>query len=206
MALALNAWVSSRDEAQAISESGGGLGLPSLTPTPSGSATAVPSPSTNTPTVKATPKPSEPLAKPARPIRLLIPAIDVKAKVQRLGTLTDGSQQLPDNFTDVSWWKDGQMPGQAGNAVFAGHTYSKGAGVFDNLPRLAEGNRIIVVTTKGRQTYRVVSVGSVPRSDYASVADQITRRTGKSGVVLQTCGDWDGSEYHATSVVYATLT
>lgn len=135
----------------------------------------------------------------------MIAEIDVKAKVLALGTLPDGSQGLPDNFTDVSWWRDGQEPGQPGNAVFAGHTYSKGDGVFDRLPQLRPGDHVVVVTRYGRQTYRVKSVGSVPFAKYGSFASQITRHTGKSGLVLQTCGDWDGSEYHATTVVFATL-
>lgn len=194
--LAVGAWALSRDDAQATHESGGGLGLPRLAPIPSEPSTVMPSPSAN----KTTSKPIVPAGKP---LRLLIPAINVKASVDSLGTLPDGSQQVPENFTDVSWWKDGQLPGAPGNAVFAGHTYSKGDGVFDRLPKLKKGDVITVVTAKGKQHFRVSSVGSVPLSKYHKVAPKITRATGKSGIVLQTCGDWNGSSYDATTVVYA---
>ncbi|MEP6710698.1 MAG: class F sortase [Candidatus Saccharibacteria bacterium] len=185
--------MSSQDDAQARQESGGGLGFPSLTPRKA------------EPNVPSTNVPSDTPVKPAKPLHLLIPKIKVKASVLQLGTEADGSQMVPKTFTNVSWWNEGQLPGQPGNAVFAGHTYSKGDGVFDQLPKLRKGDRITVVTQKGEQTFIVCSVGSVPTSEYGKVASQITRSTGKPGIVLQTCGDWDGSEYHATTVVFALL-
>jgi LPXTG-site transpeptidase (sortase) family protein len=185
--------VSSQDDAQARQESGGGLAFPSLAPPP-----------VEQPSSKASPQPKH-AVEPAVPVRLVIPVINVDAPVLAGGTRADGSQEVPESFTATSWWKDGQLPGQSGNAVFTGHTYSKGDGVFDRLPELKEGNRIVVRTKKREQTYVVSSVGSVPLDQYSSVSTKIYRDSGRSGIVLQTCGDFDGMKYNATTVVYAVL-
>lgn len=103
----------------------------------------------------------------------------------------------------VGWYRDGSLPGQPGNAVITGHTWSKGDGVFDRLPQLKEGALITLTTAKGSITYRVSSVGSVDLADFGTYAPDIYRTTGPSGLVLMTCGDWNGSSYEATTVVYA---
>lgn len=63
----------------------------------------------------------------------------------------------------------------------------------------------MVETKKGEQTYIVRSVGSVPLDQYTSAYPQIYRDSGSPGIVLQTCGDFDGTKYNATTVVFAVL-
>jgi len=193
------AWVSSRDNTQVVRESGSELGAPRLTPTlsesVSASVSASPKPSKSSPTAES--------ATPGIPQRLAIPSIGVKAPIDQVGVLPDNTQEVPDSMDRVGWYHEGSMPGQPGNAVITGHTWSKGDGVFDRLPQLRESALITLTTEQGNITYRVSSVGSVALADFGKYASDIYRTTGPSGLVLMTCGDWNGSTYEATTVVYA---
>lgn len=188
----MGTWASSQDEAQARRESGPELGAVNLSvPSPEPGVTLSPAP--------VSPQPATP------PVRLAIPSIDVSAPVQPVGILEDGSQEVPESFTAVGWYRHGSMPGQPGNTVITGHAWSKGDGVFDRLSQLEKGDVITVTTADSVKHYRVSSVGSVELADFNRYAGDIYRKNGTSGVVLMTCGDWDGSVYNATTVVYATL-
>lgn len=176
---------------QAIRESGPELGEVSL----------VPALLTET-SAKASPVPASPTA---APVRVVIRSLGVNAPIESVG-IVDGAQDVPESFSRVGWWKDGQRPGQPGNTVITGHTWSKGDGVFDQLPKLGTGDVIELKTEKGLRTYRVRSVGSVSLDRFEAAAGEIYRSKGSSGLVLMTCGDWDGSAYNATTVVYAELT
>lgn len=148
---------------------------------------------------------------PAQPVRISIPVIDVDAAVVGLGTTTvDGKQvqEVAHSFTDVSWWSEGVMPGEMGVALLSGHTYSQGDGVFDDLRsgQVSQGDMITVTTETGRQDYRVKLIEAWTIDEYEDRIYEIsTRRTGPRQIMLTTCGDFDGSEYHSRSVVIAEL-
>lgn len=144
---------------------------------------------------------------PGIPLQLSIPSISVKAPVEKVGTLPDNTQEVPDSMHRVGWYRDGSMPGQPGNAVITGHTWSKGDGIFDRLPQLKENAVITLSTSKGALVYRVVSVGSLEPPEFRERASDIYRTEGPAGLVLMTCGDWESSTqtYEATTVVYAEL-
>lgn len=191
------AWVSSRGETQAIRESGPELRVPILSP-------ASPE-ETPTASVSSSPSPAVAHIRPGVPERLVIERIGVNAPVDSGGVLSDGTQEVPDDMNRTSWYSGGSKPGQPGNAVIVGHTWSTGDGVFDKLARLTVLSRIRLLTSAGERTYRVRSVGSIPLAEFPDQAAAIYRTTGKSGLVLMTCGDWNGSSYDATTVVYAEL-
>lgn len=133
----------------------------------------------------------------------MIPSTGVKAPVEQVGMLPDNTQEVPDSMDNVGWYRDGSKPGEPGNAVITGHTCSTCDGVFDRLPQLKEGALITLKAAKGSIVYRVSSVGSVEIADFGKYADDIYRTDGPPGLVLMTCGDWNGSTYEATTVVYA---
>ena len=54
-----------------------------------------------------------------QPSRLIIPSLDIDTNVQHVGLAKSGNMAAPNNFTDVSWWKYGTVPGYRGSAVMA---------------------------------------------------------------------------------------
>ena len=139
------------------------------------------------------------------PKRLEIPRLDVDAKVLALGKAEDGSQEVPKALDDTGWWRHGSKPGEPGNTVIVGHTASKADGVFDDLGTLRRGDLIAVRARDGARNYRVTDTEEVAVENFASASDSIYRETGPSGLVLLTCGDWDGSDFDTTVIVRADI-
>ncbi|MCW2769821.1 MAG: Sortase family protein [Aeromicrobium sp.] len=137
------------------------------------------------------------------PARVIIPDVKVDAAILQVGTTAAGAQDVPHSLKDTGWWRDGQQPGQPGNAVIVGHTASKDDGVFDNLSDLEKDDRITVRGQKGTLDYRVTSEREVKVEKFKAESDRIYRETGPSGLVLMTCGDWNGERFETTIIVYA---
>ncbi len=143
------------------------------------------------------------------PATLIIPAIGVEAPVEQVGKKADGSMDTPKKLSDVAWYEPGQKPGEPGNAVFAGHVNNALglAGVFKELSKLKEGDRIEVEGAGGeRLVYEIESVSEY-FLDNAPISDIFTNR-GPSKIALITCqGSWDASTrtYDKRLVVVAHL-
>lgn len=116
--------------------------------------------------------------------RLSIPAIGVNAGIIAVGVTKAGHLAIGRSVRDVYRWRDGVLPGQQGSAVLAGHTWSQGPGVFDNLGRLQPGNLVIV----GKNRFKVTRVRRVTGMSREAVAALFSDR-GKARLVLITCGD-----------------
>lgn len=138
-----------------------------------------------------------------QPTQLVIDEIGVDAKVLPVGTTAKGAQEVPESLDETGWWKDGQEPGQPGNAVIVGHTASKDDGVFDELSELGKGDRFTLTGKDGKLTYQVTSEKEIKVADFAAESDRIYRETGASGLVLMTCGDWNGTRFETTVITYA---
>jgi LPXTG-site transpeptidase (sortase) family protein len=158
---------------------------------------------TTTPTPRKTVPFSDPVKPIGEPTRLVIDEIGVDAKVLPVGTTAKGAQEVPASLHETGWWKDGQQPGQPGNAVIVGHTASKDDGVFDELSDLGKGDRFTLAGKDGKLTYRVTSEKEIKVADFAAESDRIYRETGPSGLVLMTCGDWNGTRFETTVITYA---
>lgn len=143
------------------------------------------------------------------PAVLTIPAIGVKADVEKVGKKADGSMDTPTSFDDVAWYSPGSMPGDAGNAVIDGHVNNAltTAGVFQHLDQLAIGDSIVVADSSGKTlSYMVTSVQEYP-ADSAPAAS-IFATSGPSQLVLITCdGEWiqDEHQFNKRLVVFARL-
>lgn len=95
---------------------------------------------------------------PLTPQRLQIPALGVDAAVEPVGVNEVGNMAAPSDWRDVSWYQPGFVPGQEGNAVFAGHRDWDGEmAVFGNLRELTSGDVVRVTGADGHKlTYTVV--------------------------------------------------
>lgn len=116
--------------------------------------------------------------------RLSVPAIGVDAGIIPVGVTDRGELAIGRSVRDVYRWRDGVVPGQAGSAVLAGHTWSKGPGVFDRLGRLDVGDQVVV----GRNRFEVTRVRRVTHLSRSEVAALFSDR-GPARLVLITCGD-----------------
>src|SRR4051812_42372417 len=55
------------------------------------------------------------------PHTLTIPSIKVNAPVIATGLSTDGRMEVPNNFTQIGWYKFGAHPGEVGSMVMGAH-------------------------------------------------------------------------------------
>ncbi|KEP26247.1 MULTISPECIES: class F sortase [Bacillus] len=101
------------------------------------------------------------------PAEIAIPAIDVKAKVEKTALSKDGSMGVPKHTDNTAWFEDGPKPGDKGNAVMNGHVDNKwGPSVFYRLKDLKKGDKVIVMSSSGKKrTFEVTKVQSYPREE-----------------------------------------
>jgi hypothetical protein len=148
---------------------------------------------------------------PARPVRLIIPAIGVDANIQSVGLFWDGdgTMSIPTNFTDVAWYNGGPTPGMPGSAVIDGHLDGRNVkeAVFYNLGDLVPGDLVEVVdaasTTWQFQVVRLATYGYD-----ATTTDIFTGDASIARLNLITCaGDWIKSRklYDERIVVFTEL-
>lgn len=153
----------------------------------------------------AAPADARPMTGEERPTaavgRLAIPAIDVDAGIIPVGVTKAGHLAIGGSVRDVYRWRSGVLPGQPGSAVLAGHTWSKGPGVFDSLGQLGAGDRVTV----GRVRFQVTRVRRVTGMSPSAVAELFTDR-GPARLVLITCGDRNNTTgvYRTRIIVEAT--
>lgn len=153
---------------------------------------------------------------PWQPAQLRIPAIHVDASVMDVGQTAQGLMDAPASqavnspyWTHVFWYAPGAAPGQAGNAVIAGHVDRVGGdpAVFWYLKNLVVGDDIYVTTVQGQQLHFVVA-RTVSYPATASSTDVLNAVFGPSSghhLNLITCsGVWTGQGYDQRLVVFTT--
>jgi len=165
--------------------------------------------STYAPAAVAASTPASALAPASDPLRLVIAALHIDAKVQYVGLTAAGNIGTPDNFTDVAWYKDGVVPGQPGSAIIDGHV-DNGLGldgVFKHLSDIQVGDDIEVQTASGTPLqFTVTNVASYPYQNVPPGA--LFQNSAVPELTLITCeGTWvqSGRTYDHRLVVTATL-
>ena len=158
----------------------------------------------------ALPTQSGPISPEELPSRLIIPKLEVDAEVQRLGVTSTGNMAAPDNFTDVSWYKYGTVPGRRGSAVMAGHEDNAISlpGVFYDLHKLEIGDDIYVTREDGERLHFRVVEEVVYAYDDPEPLTKIFNRDDGTYLNLITCaGDWveSAKTNDKRLVIYAKL-
>lgn len=147
----------------------------------------------------------EPMSSPAAPVRLVVPALKVRAPVQPIEVTPQAVLDPPRNPRDVGWWQRSARPGaERGQTVLTGHTVHTGGGVMDRLGKLRRGQVVKVVTRRGTMVYRTTRVVTWTKAELAkrSVALFAQKRP-TNRLVLITCTGWTGSSYTSNVVVFA---
>ncbi len=142
-----------------------------------------------------------------RPVAVRIPAIAVDADMVALGLRSDGSIEVPTDYSQTGWWADGPEPGEDGPAVVLGHVDSRsGPAVFHELTDLRPGDEVIIDRIDGSSvTYRVDRVEQHAKDRFPTEA--VYGDTADPELRLVTCGgDFDRSarSYRDNIVVFAS--
>lgn len=150
-------------------------------------------------------------AAPAQyPVRIQIPSLGVDAKVQYVGITARGTMSVPNNFSDVGWYKYGAVPGTPGAAVFAGHVDNALAlpGVFKRLEDIEIGADVYVQEKGGGTLHFVVDDVQSYDANEAPTSRIFDMTTQEARLNLVTCqGAWIQAErqYDRRLVVYTHL-
>jgi LPXTG-site transpeptidase (sortase) family protein len=145
------------------------------------------------------------MAAPAKPVRLVVPALKIRAPILPIEVSSKAVLDPPRNPRDVGWWQRSARPGsKLGQTVLTGHTVHTGGGVMDNLAKLRKGQVVRVVTPKGTMTYRATRVVTWSKDELARHAvDIFAQKRSDVRLVLITCSGWTGSYYTSNVVVFA---
>lgn len=175
-----------------------------MTPVAAAGPSEAPSEASSGPAPSAAPS-SLPAEQFARPVRVVIPAIDVDADLVGLGLNPDSSMEVPD-FGDAGWYTPGPVPGEAGPAVIAAHVDSvAGPDVFYRLDQLRSGDEVTVEHADGTSSTFVVRRREQQLKDELPV-DRIWNDTAKPVLRLITCGgEFDEAQrsYRSNVIVFA---
>lgn len=140
---------------------------------------------------------------PGAPRRLVIPALQVDARVVPI-TAPDRTLVPPSDPQQLGWWSEGARPGATrGSALVTGHTVHTGGGALDDLEQMEHGDRIVVTTAKMRLPYVVRTVRIYEKGALARDAARVFSQEVPGRLVVITCEDWDGTQYLSNVVVVA---
>ncbi len=153
-----------------------------------------------------------------QPAHLSIPHLHINAPVLSVGKTPSGQMDAPVSsainspyWTSVFWYNIGPAPGQAGNAVIAGHVDRVGGdpAIFWTLSTLEPGNTLSVITMDKKTLNFVVNrVISYPaNAPSQEVINAVFGPTTAHHLNLITCsGVWTGHGYDQRLVVFTTQT
>jgi hypothetical protein len=141
--------------------------------------------------------------RPAEPAHLSIPALGVRADVQRVSATSTGIE-VP-QVGRAGWFDEGPRPGEPGRAVVIGHLDSQtGPGLFALLPGVRPGTEVHVTDEAGDvHLFKVVGKAQVPKATFPSSA--VYGPSTRPVLVLITCGGpySEGTGYRDNVLVYA---
>ena len=147
-------------------------------------------------------------AQTAVPVRIVIPAIDVRSDLDRVDLKPNGSIAPPREWETAAWYRRGARPGQRGAAVILGHVDSvNGPAVFHRLDELTVGDVIRIVRKDGSTVrFAVRRSARYPKTQFPT--SDVYLPTREPTLRLITCGgrfDPAAGSYRQNLVVFAEL-
>ncbi len=139
----------------------------------------------------------------------------INARIVEVGQKNDGEIDTPHNIYDVGWYNGSgsALPGQSGTVVMDGHGGSMGNGIFNHLPSIRPGAKIVIEMgdEKTKYTYEVVDTVTKNLSeanDYMPVAFSSPKDEQDSLTIITCTGDWiwNKQTYSERLFVRAVLT
>lgn len=195
--------IANQTAARLVSEANNGI-VKNAVPATAGSSSAVPS--TIKPAVSAV---VEYVVAPDKPRYLIIPKLDVHARILTVGVDAQGALRVPANIYDTAWYKESSLPGQPGAMLIDGHISSWTArGVFYGLKTLRAGD--IIRVQRGDDTlftYKVVKTQLYGADNVDMVAAQTAIDANRPGLNLISCsGDviTGTNDFNQRIIVFAT--
>jgi hypothetical protein len=147
--------------------------------------------------------PATTASRPALPAQIEIPAIDVHADVERVGS-TETGIEVP-QVGRAGWFDEGPRPGEPGRSVVIGHLDSEtGPGLFALLPGVKDGTEVEITDADGElHRYEVVGKAQVTKATFPHGA--VYGPSDSPVLVLVTCGGpWTPETgYRDNVLVYA---
>jgi len=157
-----------------------------------------PEPALATPTTVVQKPATTPATTPTAtiPVRLAIKSIAVDAKVNPTGLTVNGDMAIDSNPKELAWYQLGPKPGEAGNAVIAGHYGWKDgvASVFNDLNSVKPGDVISTFDAAGLAVnFAVTSIRLYNPDDDATQVFVSTDT--KAHLNIITCqGSWNNAQ------------
>ena len=167
----------------------GALAEPSASATTAADPVNLQTPHRSQGRVTARPATPPPSTKRAVPTRLLLPRLGVSMPVEATRLNPQGQMRMPDRPGTIGWYAYGPAPGSgAGSAVLAGHVDSRqyGVGPLVKLSQSKVGDRVVVESARGQQTFVVEHVQLLAKHGLDDAA--LFARTGPSRLRVVTCG------------------
>ncbi len=125
------------------------------------------------------------------PLKLIIPKINVSAKVQLVGVTEGGLMDVPKSVDEVGLFSLGPLPGEIGSSVITGHYDDENGkqAVFYNLDKLVKGDKLIIENNDAIKTTFIVK--EIKKYD-EKYAEEIFSSNDMSHLNLVTCaGEWN---------------
>jgi sortase (surface protein transpeptidase) len=123
----------------------------------------------------------------ALPVSIAIPDINLTSSLVPVGTLADGSVDVPADPSIAGWFSPGPRPGERGPAVIMGHVDSlTGPGVFFHLAELSIGSTVTVTSADGPRSFVVQAVERFPKDTFPTA--RVYGAVPEPALRLITCG------------------
>lgn len=154
------------------------------------------------------PSPSTAALDWARPVRVVIPSLDVSATLESLDADATGAMQVPRDPAQAGWFTPAPPPGMPGVSVIAGHvTWDRVPAVFFRLGDLRAGDKVLVERAdRVTAVFKVDRIGQFAKDSFPT--EQVYRQVDDAELRLITCGgryDEATHSYLSNVIVWARM-